>query len=180
MLDYSNEEILYKACCKGIAKAQRHLYDLLFPMANSICNRYVEQNSDAEELISDSFLKLLDSFGKNFKYLGKGSMSAYFKKILVNKALMHLRKSKVTFLPIEEELEFGIEANVVSQMNADAIVKAIQMLPMGYRTVLNLFAIEGYSHVEIGEELGISVGTSKSQLHKAKQTLLKILEDNEK
>ncbi len=174
----TNEQRLIKQCKRGNAKAQRELYERYCGGMLSVCKRYVRSLEDAEEVLSNAFIKV---FSKIDQYSGTGSLAGWIKRIMVNEALNYIRYQKNLFVEVEEENHKGFSHQDVSDnMDADHLLNLINELPLGYKTVFNLYAIEGYNHREIGESLGISENTSKSQLSKARKALQKKLgEENE-
>jgi len=167
---FPTEEALVAACRLGNPRAQRQLYDQLAPRMMALCLRYLPQRADAEEA-------LLKGFGKVFRalpqYRHEGPLAGWVRRIMVNTALASLRRQPPRLLELEDchrELA-PVAALAETSLAAADLLRLVQGLPTGYRTVFNLFAIEGYSHPEIAERLGISEGTSKSQLSKARTML---------
>ena len=144
-----------------------------------VCMRYVKNLPDAEEVMLNGFYNFLRTTDR-FVYNGKGSIGGWLKKIMVNECLMHLRK-KEGIKVVEEGFaaEVTVSDGQMERMNATELFRLIVELPAGYRTVFNLFVIEGYSHKEIAELLGITEGTSKSQLSKARMMMQKSVKENE-
>ncbi|MCD8193321.1 MAG: sigma-70 family RNA polymerase sigma factor [Tannerellaceae bacterium] len=136
-----------------------------------VCLRYVNDRETARDLLQDGFVKIFTSLGS---YSGAGSFEGWMRKIFVNCALEYLRKSDVlresTDLDHTAEL-MQPDSSVIAKLSADELMKLVHELPSGFRTIFNLFAIEGYSHKEIGELLNITESTSRSQLTRAKQLL---------
>lgn len=166
---YSSEEKLIQSCLKNDAIAQRELYQIYSAKWMGVCLRYFSDRFEAEEVLIKAFMKI---FTKIDQYKNKGSFEGWMRKIVVNEALMHLRETKKIFLHVEVETASEISSEFfTSSYREEELLKLIYELPIGYRTVFNLYAIEGYSHQEIAELLGISVGTSKSQLNRARALL---------
>lgn len=141
-----------------------------------VCLRYVKNLPDAEELMLNGFYSFYKSIDR-FVYNDKGSISAWLRKIMVNECLMFLRKKNELRIVEESHAEeIGIDGGL-DKINARQIFELIMTLPAGYRTVFNLFCIEEYSHKEIAGMLGISEGTSKSQLNKARAMLQKLVKE---
>lgn len=164
------------ACKTGDKSAQKQLFATYAKGMLLLCRRYVKDAHSAEELMMNGFYKFFSTI-ERFRYTGKDSVGAWMKRIMVNECLMFLRESKSIRLMSEEQAaEHVLDETVFTSMSAQEIVQLINQLPDGYRTVFNLFVIEGYSHKEIAALLRVSEGTSKSQLNKAKQTLQKVLE----
>jgi len=169
-----SEEALVKALRQGERKAQRLLYEKFAPLMYPLCLRYVREISEAEDVMISGFMKALDKIDS---YTGKGSLAGWIRRIMINQALGHLRKNKTMYL--EVDVETAEYQSTISQygdhLEAEDLMKLIGQLPLGYRTVFNLYAIEGYAHREISELLGISENTSKSQLSRARGLLQKRL-----
>jgi RNA polymerase sigma factor (sigma-70 family) len=163
-------EIL-EGCKKGNSKAQRTLFDFYYnPMLN-VCIRYVKEQMEAEDLLSQAFTKVFNNISK-FQYEHEYSLQGWIKKIMINECLMFLRKKNNFFLvPLTEADEITIEDVQLENIDVHYIFQSIAELPVGYRTVLNLYVVEGYNHAEISLLLNIKEATSRSQLNKAKEAL---------
>lgn len=164
---------LVKACLKGDSEAQRALYDSLSPKMFPVCLRYMSSREEAEDVLQEGFVTL---FSKLDSYSGAGSFEGWARKIFVNTALMQLRKNDV--LKESEDLEGAWDISsqdptVIQNIGYQELLEIIESLPTGFRTVFNMYVIEGYSHKEIGEALGISENTSRSQLQRARMILQK-------
>lgn len=142
--------------------------------------RYASCVAEAEDILQDSFIKV---FQKLDTFKQTGPLGAWIRRIVVNTALQRIRENKHTKLHVELD-DSGYDAEVsdqaLAEMGAQEIMKKIQKLAPGFRTVFNLYAIEGYTHPEIAKELGISEGTSKSQYSRARAMLRKLIEADEK
>jgi RNA polymerase sigma-70 factor (ECF subfamily) len=140
-----------------------------------ICYRYVKDELHAEDILVNGFTKVFNHLG-GFRYQSEGSLEAWIRRIMVNESLMFLRKH-YQFGFVAESQADGLESgpSVEAALSAEEIYALILQLPTGYRTVFNLFVIEGYSHQEIAEQLSISENTSKSQLSKARTALRNLL-----
>ncbi len=155
--------------------AQKALYDKYANKMMRTCLRYLNDEMEAEDAMIDGFMKVFSKID-TFEYRGKGSLEGWVKRIMVNESLMLLRKRKMDQVEIERVHDLSSNNETVeSQLMEETIVDIIQQLPNGYRTVFNMYVIEGYSHREIGERLNISENTSKSQLSKARASLSKSL-----
>ncbi len=169
----SSLEELVLACAAGQAPAQRSLYERLYPYGMSIALHYAGQREEAEEIIQDSFVKLFRQLAKGAL---KGSVRAYLSRIVINTSIDLLRKRKRQ-LHTEEITERSVSTAGSSRntggdrLQEQEIFRLLQMLPPAYRLVFNLHVLEGYTHPEIGKKLGISEGTSKSNLSKARKKL---------
>ena len=164
---------LVKACLKGDREAQKSLYDSLSPKMFPVCLRYMSSREEAEDVLQEGFVTL---FSKLDSYSGAGSFEGWARKIFVNTALMQLRKNDV--LKESEDLEGAWDISsqdptVIQNIGYQELLEIIESLPPGFRTVFNMYVIEGYSHKEIGEALGISENTSRSQLQRARMILQK-------
>ncbi|RYG12016.1 MAG: sigma-70 family RNA polymerase sigma factor [Chitinophagaceae bacterium] len=163
-------EIL-EGCKKGNNKAQRNLFDFYYNAMLVVCIRYVKEQMEAEDLLSQGFTKVFKNIGQ-FQYQHEHGLRGWIKKIMINECLMFLRKKNNFYLvPLTEADEVSIEDIGLEYIDANYIYQRIAELPVGYRTVLNLYVIEGYSHAEIGVLLTIKEATSRSQLNKAKEAL---------
>lgn len=169
------EEIIYK-CRKGNSGAQTALYRLFSAKMYGVCLRYAKDSTDAEDILQEGFLRV---FTKIEQYEFKGSFEGWMRKIMVNTALEKFRKQDRLY-PVEEMKIYEsaeIVEETISSITAGDLMRIIQELPPRYRMVFNLFAIEGYSHQEIGEMMSISEGTSKSNLSRARIILQKGVEE---
>ncbi len=163
---------------QGSAPAQKCLFDLLSGKMLLVCRRYLKSNEDAEEALLDGFYKFFKNLG-SFHYHTDAALYSWIKKIMVNECLMLLRKKNVFAIVTEADAaDYPLEATALNNLSAKEIFDLILQLPVGYRTVFNLYEIEGLEHKKIAEMLGIAEGTSKSQLSKAKILLQKNLEQN--
>ncbi len=156
---------------KGKPAAQKTLFGWLSEPMFLLCRRYVKNGEDAEEVMLDGFYKFFSQLS-SFTYQSDAALVSFIKKIMINESLMCLRKKNGFLILSEtaaEEVEWEEEA--LNQLSAKEILDLILRLPVGYRTVFNLYAIEGMEHKEIAALLGIAEGTSKSQLSKARAFL---------
>lgn len=171
-----NEEDLVKKCVEGDVKAQRELFNKFASTMLGVTLRYMKDRTLAEDVLQDGFIKVFNNL-QRFEY--KGSLEGWIRRIIVNTALDQLRKDKKYQDDIEIDnsyFEPVQKSEVEGKMQADVLMEIIQELPEGYRVVFNMYAIEGYSHKEIADALGISENTSKSQYSRAKATLRTLLE----
>jgi len=161
---------------KNDRKAQEAFYRFFAPKMFGVCLRFSADSDDAEDIMQDGFIRV---FRYIKDYRGDGSFDGWVRRTIVNTAINHYkRRIKRSFTKRIEHagLAAGFNANIIEQMTANEILDVIRELPDGYRTVFNLNIIEGYTHREIGEMLGISENTSKSQLSRARGALQKKLE----
>jgi RNA polymerase sigma factor (sigma-70 family) len=170
---------LIKETKQGSSAAQRYLFDQLSAKMLMICRRYVKNEEDAEELMLDGFYKFFKKIS-SFNYQGDAALYGWLKRIMINECLMFLRKKNVFTIVTEAEVEdLALPEEALNNLSANEIFNLIVQLPVGYRTVFNLYVIEGMPHKEVAELLSISEGTSKSQLSKAKVLLQKMLLQND-
>ncbi|KPM46613.1 RNA polymerase sigma factor [Jiulongibacter sediminis] len=165
---FDSEYELAKAIKQGDRKAQTLLYDRYSGLMLAICQRYLGDKMLAEDVMIQGFMKIFDKIGQ-FSF--NGSFEGWIKRIMVNEALMKLRSVKNIEVDMDEVSASNFKTNETTSLEREDLMKMIQSLPQGYRTVFNLYAIEGYSHAEIATQLGISEGTSKSQLSRARALL---------
>ncbi len=166
---------LIKEAKDGSIAAQQLLFDQLSPKLLILCRRYVKNAEDAEERMLDGFYKFFTNL-QRFNYQNDSALLSWLKRIMINECLMQLRKKNV-FNIVAESLanELSLDEDILDQLSADEIFGLIIQLPVGYRTVFNLYVIEGFDHKEIAAMLNISEGTSKSQLSKSRSLLQKML-----
>jgi RNA polymerase sigma factor (sigma-70 family) len=168
------EQLIYE-CGKNNTKAQEHVYRLLAPKLFSVCLKYSRNYEEAQDNLQESFLII---FEKINQYKNSGSFEGWAKRIVINYVLQQYRKQTVfeivsEKIPAEEELEIDDDA-----ISLEFLTKIIQELPDRYRLVFNLYVLDGYSHKEISEMLEINIGTSKSNLARAKAILKTKIELN--
>ncbi len=166
---------LIKEAKQGSNAAQKCLFDEMSGKLLIICRRYVKNTEDAEEIMLDGFYKFFKSLS-SFTYQGDAALFSWMKRIMINECLMFLRKKNVFTIISDTAVEdVPLEEEALNNLSASEIFNLIVLLPVGYRTVFNLYEIEGMKHNEIAILLGISESTSKSQLFKAKNLLQKML-----
>lgn len=170
---------LIEQCKKGKARYQKLLYDKFSCKVYPVCYRYAKNEEDAKDILQETFIRV---YSKLDTFQNKGSFEGWIRKIAVNTSIRHYQNSlrKVDQHDIEYAPDLASDETILSEMNAADILKKISELPTGYRLVFNLYAIEGYSHKEIAQELGISEGSSRSQLTRARQSLIKAVHTTEK
>lgn len=174
-----DEKQLIKDCLKGDAKAQKRFYDTFAPRMYGVCLRYANDADTAKDYLQEAFIRVFNHLGQ---YRFEGSLEGWIRRVVVNTALEKLRKNDVLKNSAELEVVRGManhQTTPVDRISEMELVKLIQSMPNGFRTVFNLFAIEGYSHLEISNMLNISEGTSKSQYARARQWLMFRLGRNE-
>lgn len=170
----AQENDLIQGCRRGDQHAQQRVYDLYSARMYGICMRYVRNTMQAEDVMVMAFTKV---FERIHQFKGDGSFEGWIRRITVNEALTSLRKSRL--MMIETDLEYADREpdyeRLSDHLEAEDLLNMIGKLPPGYRVVFNLYAIDGYSHKEIADQLGISENTSKSQLSRARSFLQKLL-----
>lgn len=171
---------LLKECRQKSITAQKYLFDRYCNQFFLLCRRYMKTNEQAEEMLMNGFLKIFQSLDK-FSFTTGPAAIAWMQKLMVNECLQELRK-RHSFLLVAEENGADIcsDDDILASMAATEIYYLIMQLPTGYRTVFNLSVIEQLSHKEIADLLGISEGTSKSQLSKARQMLQQMIQQQNK
>jgi RNA polymerase sigma-70 factor (ECF subfamily) len=172
-----SEHQLIKGCRKGERPAQKELYDTYSRKMMGVCLRYVSDRETARDVLQEGFVKVFSSIDA---YSGEGSFEGWMRKIFVNCALEFLRKTDVLreAVTLDNTAELpNPDYSVISDITAGELLQMVQQLPSGFRTVFNLFAIEGFSHKEIGEILGITESTSRSQFTRARQLLQRKIND---
>lgn len=165
------EETLIEECVSGNGGAQRELFNRYSPLLLGVAMRYFRDKSKAEDVLQDGFIKIFKNIHKFRKI---GSLEGWMRRIVVNTALDQIRKDKKSQNNIElDNTNFKIvqKSDIEGRLQAEVLMDIIKQLPDGFRVVFNMYAIEGYSHKEIGKELGISENTSKSQYSRAKSAL---------
>ncbi|MCD8102843.1 MAG: sigma-70 family RNA polymerase sigma factor [Alistipes sp.] len=169
------EKELIEGCRRGDPLSQRELYMRFSSLMFGVCLRYVKDRSLAEDIMHDGFVTIFTKIGE---FRGEGSFEGWCRRIFVNTALGYLRKKNA--LDESDNIDDirwleGGGTDAVEKMSGDELLAVIDGLPQGYRTILNLYAVEGYSHKEIGEMLGISENTSRSQYFRARGKLMEII-----
>jgi len=166
----SVEEDLIKACMEGEPLAQEKLYNLFRRKMFGICLRYCSGREQAQDALQEGFIKILT---KASTYSGQGSFEGWMTRIMINTSINMVSKWSARKSDIAvEEIELESPTDIISELSFKELLAHIQQLPTVYRTIFNLYVIDGYTHPEISEMLGISVGNSKSQLSRAKALLI--------
>jgi len=163
---------LIAACLRHDRMGEKLLYDRYIVMMARLCQRYLQHEIEVQDVLIEGFVKVFDKL-KTFEYRGEQSLEIWIRKIMINECLMRLRKSK-PFAFIDEEKHQPVQlAN--NDLETREIIMLIHHLPPGYRTILNLYVIDGYSHKEIAHFLGITESASRSQLTHARNKLKELL-----
>lgn len=176
--DFPDQRELLRACIKQDPKAQRALYELYSPKMLAVCMRYIGEKERARDILHDGFITV---FEKIESFNGTGSFEGWMRRIFVNTALMSLRKGDILRFTDEitdHEKELTAEGGVLGTISSAELLRLIASMPTGFRTVFNMYAIEGYSHLEIAKELNISEGSSRSQLSRARLWLQERLQES--
>jgi RNA polymerase sigma factor (sigma-70 family) len=169
------EELLLAGCLKNNAAAQEALYNRFSPRMLGVCYRFAKNREDAEDMLQEGFIKI---FTQIHQYRGEGALEGWIRRIIVHTCINNLKKNKkfADSLDIIHAKSIHINEELIpSIMQAKQVVECIRMLPIGYRTVLNLYAVEGYPHKDIAAMLDIEESTSRSQYTRAKAMLEEIL-----
>ncbi len=171
-----SDEQLVKKCLEKDTLAQKHLFDMYSKKMMGVCLRYSKDSDEAQDVLQIGFIKV---FEKLDLYNSTGSLEGWIRKIIVNTSLDNIRRNKKFMNDIElEKVDYQLHnynEDAVDVLSAQDLLGVIKKMPTGFRTVFNMYVIEGYSHQEIAEELTISVNTSKSQLSRARAYLQKVL-----
>jgi RNA polymerase sigma factor (sigma-70 family) len=169
------EELMLAGCLKNNAAAQEALYSRFSPRMLGVCYRFAKNREDAEDMLQEGFIKV---FTQMHQYRNEGALEGWIRRIVVHTCINNLKKNKkfADSLDIIHANSMHINQEMIpSIMQAKQVVECIRMLPIGYRTVLNLYAIEGFPHKEIAAMLDIEESTSRSQYTRAKAMLEEIL-----
>lgn len=172
---FNPETQLVKGLLRNEERAQRQVYEKYAAKMLGVCMRYVVDTMAAEDVLMEGFMRV---FGKIGQYKGEGSLEGWIRRIMINEALGYLRLSKkMEVVDLDEVQVHADYLTADQQLEEEELLEMIGKLPDGYRTVFNLYAIEGYTHSEISSMLGISENTSKSQLHRARTALQRLLSE---
>ena len=156
---------------KGDKQAIKQVYSRYVRYLTAVCSRYIQNEEDVKDVLQESFLKIFSSI-HSFEYKGVGSLKGWMTKIVVNETLKFMKQdNQIIFLEFDEQEEINIideEPNTLEEIPSSVIHQMIRELPVGYRTIFDLYIIEGKSHKEIANLLNIKENTSASQLHRAK------------
>jgi RNA polymerase sigma factor (sigma-70 family) len=171
---FMDKNLLY-GCLNGDIKAQKFLYEKYKNAMFVVCLRYTSSSEDAKDILQEGFIKIYRDLHQYSPE--KGKFEHWIKKVFVNTCLEAIRRQKLDFQSLDTSMEIASkEESSLSTLSLQELTGLIQNLPIGYRTVFNMYVIEGYSHAEIAIELGVTESTSKTQLMKAKSMLRQKLE----
>ncbi len=165
-----SEKELIKLCLSNDRKAQQQLFDRFSSKMLTVCRRYAGKMIQAEDLLQEGFIRVYKNLHQfNFQ----GSLEGWIRRIMVHSCIKYVTKkiNKTEFVELSNEASISVKAEAFSNLSAEDLMQLISQLPIGYRTVFNLYAIEGYSHAEIADLLNIKTSTSRSQLVKARKML---------
>lgn len=176
---------LIDGCLQGDRRSQQAVYKLLYGKMKAVCLRYTRDSDQAMDVLQEGFIKVFQNMER---YSGSGSFEGWVRRIMVNLSIDRFRKSKNDFILMNdamsaEQWEDEIEEEELAEQDQydfkpHQIIEAMQQLSPAYRTVFNLYVFENYTHQDIADALGVSVGTSKSNFAKAKRNMKKILIKN--
>jgi RNA polymerase sigma factor (sigma-70 family) len=164
---FETESDIIEGCVLGNPRMQRILYETFSAKMYALCIRYADNTDDAQDILQDGFVKVFGNIGK---FKGTGSFEGWIRRIMVNTAIEHFRK-KNTLQAIDEKTENQLadeHSNIFNLLETKELLEIIKSMPAGYRTVFNLYAVEGYTHKEIAAMMNLNEGTSKSQYARAK------------
>lgn len=172
-------ERLVKECLRGRPEAQKQLYEHFAEGMLGVCYRYTKSKTDAEDVLQDGFVKVFRNLHQ-FKF--EGELGGWIRRIMVNTALNYLKQNKkyqADLSYMDTSLHPVSDENPEVIMNAKDLAELVRQLPTGYQTIFNLHAVEGFTHVEIGNMLGINEGTSRSQYSRARALLIEWLKSQQ-
>ncbi len=174
-----NQELLIKGCIEGDRKCQQKLYEAFYGKMMVVCMRYTKDRDEALDVFQDAFIKVFNNLAN---YGNNGSFEGWVRRIMVNTSIDHIRKNKRLneMVSINEEITASVEDeergdDLLDKVSFEDVLESVQSLSPAYKSVFNMYVVDGFSHKEISESLGISEGTSKSNLFKAKMNLKKLL-----
>lgn len=171
--EHADEKTLIKGCVRGREAAQKALYERYSSRMMGVCYRYVRNHPDAEDVLQEGFIKVFKNIEQ---FNGNGSLEGWIRRIMVRSAINFLNKNKFLLANADQVLIENTlqEDNTPDNKEDDKLIQLLNKLPEGYKMIVNLHAIEGYSHKEIGEMLGITESTSRSQYSRAKDAMIKL------
>lgn len=177
----NSEQELIAACKAGKRVAQKRIYELFSSKMVFVCRRYANDMDQARDFMHDGFIKVFLNISK---FRGDSSLETWITRIMINNSITSIKKEvrkgikvNIDDVKLSESETFDFEFERKQPISARQVIEAMESLPIGYRTVLSLYILDGFTHKEIGDQLGISEGTSKSQLAKGKRLLAKTLKD---
>ena len=172
--DHADEAVLVRGCLRGHRAAQKALYERFAPRMLGVCSRYAQNRDDAADILQEGFVKVFTRLGQ---FRADGPLEGWIRRIMVTTAINFLKRNK--YLLLNTELQDGQPIPAMERADAaldgKELLQLLATLPPGYRSIVNLYAIEGYSHREVGELLGIGESTSRSQYARARELLVKMM-----
>lgn len=174
---FDTDTDIIEGCIFGNPRMQKMLYEKYAPKMYGVCLRYAGNEDDAKDILQDGFIKVFVNIDR---FKGTGSFEGWIRKIIVNTAIEQFRKKNNLLISTDafEEKIVDNQATIFNQLEAKELLEIIRTLPNGYRTVFNLYAVDGYTHKEISEIMKISEGTSKSQYARARACLQEKIKNN--
>lgn len=171
-----DEKSIVAGCLKGDLRCQKQLYEHFKAKMFIICLRYASDRYEAEDMLQDGFIQVFKEIHQYDN--SRGVIEAWIRRVMINASLQVLRKKKIAYIEIDDN-QFNVHSDddVIADLSLKELLQFIQKLPLGYRTVFNMYVIDGMQHNEIAQELNISINTSKTQLFKAKQLLRKMINE---
>ena len=169
-------QALVEKCKEGHSSSQYELYELYVDAMYNVGMRMLRNKEDAEDIVQESFVSAFKNLS-SFNY--ESTFGAWLKRIVINKSINYLKKKQLPVVPMEVH-EFHLKdetPEVTEAVDIKKVKQGIEKLPAGYKQIINLYLIEGFDHIEIGEVLGISTSTSKSQYHRAKKKLVELIKE---
>ncbi len=177
----NSEHELLAACKAGKRVAQKRIYELFAPKMLNVCRRYARDTEQARDFMHDGFIKVFMNISK---FRGEAALETWITRIMINNSISAIKKEirkgikvKIEDANLKDSQSFDFELESKQPISARNVFDTLDDLPLGYRTVLSLYVLDGFTHKEIAGQLGISEGTSKSQLAKAKRLLAKMLKE---
>ncbi|MCU0421200.1 MAG: sigma-70 family RNA polymerase sigma factor [Bacteroidia bacterium] len=170
----SEEQNIIEGCLNGKRSSQKALYDRFAGKMLGVCMRYAKDRAEAEDMLQEGFIKVFHNIGK---FKNDGSFEGWVRRIMVFTAINYFKHRIRKFQEDldQEGADASYDDEIIDKISAKEIIALVQHLPEGYRMIFNLYAIEGYTHKEISDMLGISVGTSKSQYSRARMSMQQLL-----
>lgn len=170
----TEENDMIQGCIKGMRDAQKMLFNRFASKMLGVCMRYAKDKAEAEDMLQEGFIKVYQNIAR---FKGDGSFEGWVRRIMVFTAINFFKHRTRKFQEDldRENFDAPFEDNIIETISAKEIIALVQQLPEGYKMVFNLYAVEGYTHKEIGEILGIATGTSKSQYARARATMQQLL-----
>ncbi|MEI6879983.1 MAG: sigma-70 family RNA polymerase sigma factor [Bacteroidetes bacterium] len=169
-----NEQDIIQGCIDGDRACQKALYGQHASKMLAVCMRYSKDRAEAEDMLQEGFLKVFQGISR---FKGEGSFEGWIRRIMVFTAInMYKHRSRKFQEDLDKEnYDAPFDAEIVDKISAKEILAFVQQMPEGYRVIFNLYAVEGYTHKQISDELGIAIGTSKSQYSRARQWMQQVL-----